>query len=130
MATSATSAINAANSIGIEDFLKILTAQLNNQDPLKPLDNQEFLSQIAQFSSLQQSQQLNEKMALLVSTQSSVQSVGLLNKNVTFTENTIAKSGVVAEISFSTSGVPTFAVTVAGQATPSSVSLSQISKVK
>ncbi len=129
MATSATSAINTANSIGIQDFLKILTAQLNNQDPLKPLDNQEFLSQIAQFSSLQQSQQLNDKMERLLSTQSSVQSVGLLNKTVTFSEGQTSRSGVVSEVSF-VDGVPTFAVTVAGQATPVSVSLSQISRIK
>ena len=129
MATSATSAVNAANNIGIQDFLKILSAQLNNQDPLKPLDNQEFLSQIAQFSTLQQSQQLNEKIDQLLSTQSSVQSVGLLGKTVTFKQGDISKIGVVSELTFP-DGTPTFAVTVVGQATPSSVTLSQITKIK
>ena len=48
-----------SSNIGIEDFLKILTSQLNNQDPLKPVDNQEFVAQIAQFATLEQSRQLN-----------------------------------------------------------------------
>lgn len=133
MATSATSAVNAANNLGIEQFLKILTSQLNNQDPLKPLDNQEFLSQIAQFSTLQQSQQLNEKIDRLLSTQSSVQSVGLLGKTISFNENdesNTAKSGVVSELNITRDGVTTLSVTVANQSAPSSVTLSQIVKIK
>jgi len=69
-------------NIGIQDFLKILTTQLNNQDPLKPVDNQEFVAQIAQFATLEQSRQLNEKIDGLLSTQASTQTIGLLGKTV------------------------------------------------
>lgn len=44
---------NAKQTLGQADFLKLLTTQLKNQDPLKPIDNENFVAQMAQFSSLQ-----------------------------------------------------------------------------
>ena len=41
-----------ANGMNQEDFLKILLTQLTYQDPMKPMDNQEFMAQMAQFTSL------------------------------------------------------------------------------
>ena len=40
----------ASNDLGQPDFLKLMVAQLENQDPTKPMDNNQFLSQMAQFS--------------------------------------------------------------------------------
>ncbi len=39
-------------NLGAEDFVKLLTTQLNNQDPTEPVDNSQMLAQLAQFSSL------------------------------------------------------------------------------
>ncbi len=49
------------------DFLTLLTAQLKNQDPLQPLDSTTFVSQLAQFSNVEQQVKMNEKLDGLVS---------------------------------------------------------------
>ncbi len=50
-------------------FLRLLVTQLKNQNPLDPMDNREFLSQLAQFNALEQMQGLNERIAELTSVQ-------------------------------------------------------------
>jgi len=96
----------AAAQIGIQDFLKILVAQLGNQDPLKPMDNQEFVTQLAQFTSLQQTQEMNDKLGSLLTAQASMQSVGLLGKTIDVTSQTSGNTtGKVTALSF-VSGEP------------------------
>ena len=53
-----TSAINPSQTLGVDDFLKLLTVQLQNQDPLKPMEDTAFISQMASFTSLQQTKAL------------------------------------------------------------------------
>ncbi|MFM9935866.1 MAG: flagellar hook assembly protein FlgD [Novosphingobium sp.] len=43
---------NSFGSLGANDFIKLLTAQLSNQDPTAPVDNSQMIAQLAQFSSL------------------------------------------------------------------------------
>ncbi len=52
-----------ANDLDKDAFLKLLVAQLNNQDPLSPMKNEEFIAQLAQFSSLEQMQQINSNLS-------------------------------------------------------------------
>ena len=53
-------------SISQEAFLKILLTQLRFQDPLKPVDNQQFLAQLAQFSAIEINRQQSEKIDTLL----------------------------------------------------------------
>ena len=55
VATSQNNAVTNNSAISQEEFIKLFLAQLNYQDPLEPVDNSEFLAQLAQFSSLEQS---------------------------------------------------------------------------
>ena len=57
----------AANeALGQDTFLKLLVAQLRNQDPLNPADGLEFVSQLAQFSELEQVIQIREDLGAIV----------------------------------------------------------------
>ena len=61
---------DAADDIGREDFLKMLVAQLENQDPLDPMSNESFAVDLAQFSQLEQLVNLNSKLDSANSTSS------------------------------------------------------------
>ena len=124
----ATSAL-AASPVNIQDFLRILVAQLNNQDPLKPLDNQEFVTQLAQFTSLQQTQNMNDKLAQLLTVQGSMQSVGLLGRQVDVTADSGTVSGKVTALNF-VSGEPRLTVTLDNGSVLTDVSISSLVTVK
>src|SRR5690606_12378487 len=85
-----------AQSLGLQDFLKILLTQLNYQDPLKPMDNQQFMAQMAQFTSLEQSQRVNDKLDQLITNQAALQSVGLIGRAVDVETGSGKVSGTVA----------------------------------
>ncbi|PTU30605.1 flagellar hook assembly protein FlgD [Stenotrophobium rhamnosiphilum] len=79
-----TSALQA-QTLTQNDFLKLMTSQLKNQDPLKPLDNSEFVSQMAQFSTVSGIQNLQNSFSTLASSLSSgqaLQASSLVGHNV------------------------------------------------
>jgi flagellar basal-body rod modification protein FlgD len=74
--------------LGKDDFLKILITQLQNQDPSNPMDDREFIAQMAQFSSLEQMTNMNQAIQKFVSLQSSqslVQHSELIGKKIQWT---------------------------------------------
>ncbi|WP_017760269.1 flagellar hook capping FlgD N-terminal domain-containing protein [Pseudacidovorax intermedius] len=133
MAIDAVSSSGATNlqakSLGMEDFLKILLTQLTYQDPLKPMDNQQFMAQMAQFTSLEQTQQLNTKIETLITNQAALLSVGLIGKNVEVTTATGSVTGTVSALSLS-GDAPLLTIQTTSGATLNNVSLSQLVAVR
>lgn len=125
----AEAATAATNSLGQEEFLKILLTQLTYQDPMKPLDNQEFIAQLAQFTSLEQTRQLNTRIDTLLTIQSTSQAVGLLNKTVEVNAASGNAVGTVTTLSFR-EGQPLLTVRTADGAFITDVALSQVSIVR
>jgi flagellar basal-body rod modification protein FlgD len=106
----------AADSItgqlGPDAFLKLLTTQLSNQDPLQPMDDTQSVSQLAQFSALQASTNLSDAFSKFQSNFAVLQAASLIGKNVTVTSadaqgNSSSASGTVSSIQV-TNGTPYF----------------------
>jgi len=114
--TSNLDSLNAQNgaegkqTLGQADFFKLLTTQLASQDPLKPMDDMSFISQMASFSSLQQMQTLATNMGDFTKQQSVADANSYLGKTVTVTDASGADvSGVVSSVKI-TLGVPSLIV--------------------
>ncbi len=129
-------AVGAASSptpssagINMQDFLRVLLTQLTYQDPLKPMDNQQFMAQIAQFTTLQQAQQTNAGISALLTNQASLQSVGLIGRTVDITTDSGLVTGTVTALSLAGAS-PQLTVRTTAGATLSNIDLSQISAVR
>jgi flagellar basal-body rod modification protein FlgD len=92
-------AAGSAAALGLQDFMRILLTQLTYQDPLKPMDNQAFMAQMAQFTSLEQSQRLNDKVQQLIENQAALQSVGLIGRTVDIATDTGQATGTASALS-------------------------------
>ena len=77
------------------DFLQILITQLSHQDPTQPMQDKEFIAQMAQFSSLEQITNMSEGLAKVANLLARSQAVGLLGALVDIADGTDTVSGVV-----------------------------------
>jgi len=95
-------------TLGKDDFLKLLITQLQNQDPTKPLEDKEFIAQMAQFSSLEQMVEMNKTLGTFIADYKAGLSYSLLGRNVEVVDGVTGAraSGVVSEVNF-TGQVPT-----------------------
>jgi len=84
--------------LGKDDFLKILITQLTNQDPTKPLEDKEFIAQMAQFSSLEQMNNMANNLEKLSSVVTSSQAIALLGKQVEINAGQNVISGKVEAV--------------------------------
>lgn len=76
------SEISGEDRMGKEEFLELLVTQLKNQDPLSPMENKEFIAQMAQFSSLEQMQNMNKNMESFIRAETLNQGAALVGKTV------------------------------------------------
>jgi flagellar basal-body rod modification protein FlgD len=77
------SGLGAAAGLGKDDFMQLLIAQLRNQDPMKPMEDKEFISQLAQFSSLEATEKMTAQLEELSTSGIITQAATLLGKQVT-----------------------------------------------
>lgn len=97
------------NVLGKDDFLKLLVTQLQQQDPSNPMQNQDFISQMANFTSLEQTQNMNDMLTKFVNSQSGANlgtQASMIGKSITWTNSNSSdattpstQTGVVTAVS-------------------------------
>lgn len=102
----ASGATTADNSLGKDAFLKLLAAQARSQDPLSPSDNTQQIAQLAQFSSLEQMQNVATKLGTLNDVFNSNSAVQLVGREVTYLDPATGAeaTGTVGQVDFGQDG--------------------------
>lgn len=116
-ATSAGQAANSAASQSIagnfDTFLQLLTTQLQNQDPLDPIDTNQFTEQLVEFASVEQQVNMNSNLQTLISMQSTSEATSALQ----LVGSTVTMSGNAAALSNATGNPASWSITASAPAT-------------
>lgn len=92
---------NGFDSLKTEDFLEILTTQLQNQNPQDPMDQKEMIGQINQLAQLEQNESLSEQIDQLSSSSRNNQYISLIGSDVSVqTNNGKTHNGQLSKVSF------------------------------
>ena len=100
--SSQTTAAAATNTLGYNDFLTLLMAEMKNQDPTQPMDPAQMVSQLATVSEVGQAVQTNQNLASLLTATSLTQAESLIGKAITSSDG--STSGQVVSVSVTGSG--------------------------
>jgi flagellar basal-body rod modification protein FlgD len=93
--------------LGQDDFLKLLTMQMQNQDPMNPQTNTDFVAQMAQFTTLEQSRSMTNSLQSIQARQDVQTAVQLLGKPVQLSDG---RMGLVEKVTLDKTGAPTLQV--------------------
>ncbi|MDR3541359.1 MAG: flagellar hook capping FlgD N-terminal domain-containing protein [Desulfosporosinus sp.] len=135
--TSGTSTPKTTQTLGESDFLNLLTTQLENQDPMQPMDNTQSIAEMAQFSSLEQMSNiatsvntLNTNMTNFLQQSALTQGAAMIGKSVSglATDGVTTIKGIVNAVTVS-SGTPQLQV-LEDDGTTVSMALSQVTLVQ
>jgi flagellar basal-body rod modification protein FlgD len=99
----ATAKTGDKNMVDYNSFLRLLVTQMQNQDPTEPMESSQFLSQLASFSNVEQSVQLNTKIDSLVAMSQISQANGLIGRVATSADG--LTSGIVKSVKIESTGV-------------------------
>ena len=103
--TGSTSAAPSTDQVDKDLFLKLMVAQLKNQDPMNPTDSSQFLAQTAQFTSLEKLDAVAQQTAQALTAQMAFGASGLVGRSVTYTgADDTEQSGVVDSVRFTPTG--------------------------
>ena len=119
---------NSAFGLQFEDLLQIVLTQLQHQDPLEPLENFEFVSQLAQFSQIQQGETTNERLDEVLRTEATSQATSLLGREVDVPAGAAVISGRVVSVSFE-NGDPRITIETDDDRTISGIALNTVTQI-
>ncbi|MBA3537493.1 MAG: flagellar hook capping protein [Tatlockia sp.] len=95
---------DAIEGVNQADFLKLFMQELTYQDPLKPIDNREFMAQMAQFSALKEAQSASNSLLEIANLANGNQNLALLGKTIKVKGNEV--EGTVNKIEFPPKAAP------------------------
>lgn len=101
--TANTQTAASKTQVDYNSFLKLLVAEMKNQDPTKPMDSTQYVAQLAQFSQVEQSVQMNSRLDQILQGSALAQADALIGRTVTSPDG--KTSGVVAEVRLFKDGV-------------------------
>jgi flagellar basal-body rod modification protein FlgD len=93
----------SAASVDYQSFLKLLVAEMKNQDPTSPMDSSDYVAQLATFSQVEQSVQINSKLDQLLQSSVLAQADSIIGRTLTSADGKI--SGVVEEVRLFSDGL-------------------------
>lgn len=102
---SSSSSTASAATVDYNSFLKLLVAELQNQDPTSPADPTQYMSQLASFSAVGQTVQTNTKLDTLLTSSALTQAEGTIGRKVTSADG--ATTGTVKSVAIGTGGTVT-----------------------
>ncbi|MER8564604.1 flagellar hook assembly protein FlgD [Mesorhizobium sp. M0924] len=90
-------------AVDYQSFLKLLIAEMKNQDPTKPMDSTQYVAQLATFSQVEQSVQTNTKLDQIMQSSALSQADALIGRSITSADG--KTTGVVASVKLASNGV-------------------------
>jgi flagellar basal-body rod modification protein FlgD len=91
------------SAVDYQSFLKLLVAEMKNQDPTNPMDSTQYVAQLAAFSQVEQSVQINTKLDQLLQSSSLAQADALIGRTITSADGKV--TGKVAEVRLLSDGI-------------------------
>jgi len=116
--------LDGNNGLGQDAFFKLLITQLQNQDPLNPMEDRQFISQMAEFSSLEKTEKLYSLLENKLSSNQVIDNSNLIGKEITANVEGIEMSGIVDAVKSSNDKV------LAVLDTGSEIEINNITQVK
>jgi flagellar basal-body rod modification protein FlgD len=97
--TSSSSGASSASTMNMDDFVKIMVTELQQQDPFEPMDSKDLVAQIGQINSIQTNAQLNETLKKLANNQSLASASAMIGKEITgLTTSGRSVNGIVTSV--------------------------------